>query len=128
MHTHKSRAVLVALTLLIALATWRLLPAAKPAGNPDRFEFQIVGETDSKYLGDTPSLTGRVGSVDSSPGIGLGDQVFRGDDELVGTVTSAAWDRAKGAMEVEMSPEPMVRVPVGETVWIKAKTAKGKQD
>jgi hypothetical protein len=49
--------------------------------------------------------------------VALGDPVYL-DDQKVGTVSNVNWSRTSDGMTVEFDPEPLVRIAVGETVWL----------
>lgn len=94
------------------------LPLA-PQGT--KFEFEVIESHDAAYLGDTPGHMGRDGGLRFRPNVALGDGVYRtvGEKTLrVGTITRVLWDRVSGGLTVEFDPVPLVRVAVGEEVWI----------
>jgi hypothetical protein len=92
---------------------------AASAVKGERFEFEVVQSADAHYLGDTPSHVGRGGGLgQKAPDIALDDPVYHGTQK-VGRVTSLTWDRSKASLEIEVDPEPKVRIPVGWTVWVK---------
>lgn len=94
------------------------LPLAPPG---TRFEFEVIESHDAAYLGDTPGHMGRDGGLTVRPNVALGDGVYRTVAEKavrVGTITRVVWDRVSGGLTVEFDPEPLVRVAVGEEVWI----------
>lgn len=96
--------------------------AALPvAAHGTRFHFEIIESHDAHYLGDTPAHAGKDGGLTVRPQVALGDPVYstRGDDDLVvGRITRVAWSRVSGSLEVEFHPEPLVRIAVGDEVWI----------
>lgn len=91
-----------------------------PSGT--RFYFDIIESCDEKYLGDTPSHTGRHGGLTMRPRLSLGDSVYRNTEDLtalkIGTITQISWERISGGLSIEFSPEPLLRVCVGEEVWV----------
>lgn len=94
------------------------LPLAAPG---TRFHFEVIESHDAVYLGDTPGHMGRDGGLKVRPNVALGDGVFRTEGEKtirVGTITRAVWDRVSGGLTVEFNPEPLLRIAVGEEVWI----------
>lgn len=99
------------------------LPRA-PHGTP--FTFEVIESLDAAYLGDTPSHVGRDGGLEFRPNIALGDPVFRmvaeaGDEARamrIGSVTRVVWERVSGSLTVEFDPEPLVRVAVGDEVFV----------
>lgn len=94
------------------------LPVA-PRGT--RFHFEIIESCDARYLGDTPAHSGKDGGLTARPQVALGDPVYRsvdGKDLVVGRITRVAWSRVSGSLEVEFHPEPLVRIAVGDEVWI----------
>lgn len=94
------------------------LPLA-PRGT--RFAFEVIESHDAAYLGDTPGHMGRDGGLKFRPNVALGDGVFRsvgGTTTRVGTVTRVVWDRVSGGLTVEFDPAPLLRIAVGEEVWI----------
>ena len=96
--------------------------AALPvAAHGTRFHFEIIESCDARYLGDTPAHSGKDGGLTVRPQVALGDPVSstRGDDDVVvGRITRVAWSRVSGSLEVEFHPEPLVRIAVGDEVWI----------
>lgn len=96
--------------------------AALPvAAHGTRFHFEIIESCDARYLGDTPAHAGKDGGLAVRPQVALGDAVYRtekDDDAIVGRITRVAWSRVSGSLEVEFHPEPLVRVAVGDEVWI----------
>jgi len=96
--------------------------AKQPLAPPGtRFEFEVIESHDAAYLGDTPGHMGRDGGLTVRPNVALGDGVYRTVAEKavrVGTITRVVWDRVSGGLTVEFDPEPLVRVAVGEEVWI----------
>jgi hypothetical protein len=91
------------------------LVLAKPG---TKFEFDVVEMFDAKYLGDQPGYIGRSGGLTGlRPHVALGDPVYL-DDQKVGTVSNVNWSRTSDGMTVEFDPEPLVRIAVGETVWL----------
>jgi hypothetical protein len=94
------------------------LPVA-PRGT--RFHFEIIESCDARYLGDTPAHSGKDGGLTVRPQVALGDPVYRsldGKDQVVGRITRVAWSRVSGSLEVEFHPEPLMRIAVGDEVWI----------
>jgi hypothetical protein len=83
-----------------------------------KFEFEVVESFDAHYLGDTPGHRGRNGGLENRrPRVALGDPVFRGT-EKVGLLTEIVWNRTGGSLDLEFDPMPMVRVNVGDVVWV----------
>lgn len=121
------RIVLAVVTLLAAAAHCRAadappLPRA-PEGTP--FVFEVIESVDAAYLGDTPSHVGRSGGLEFRPNVALGDPVYRviGEGESrksvrIGRVSRVVWERVSGSLTVEVDPDPLVRVAVGDEVWI----------
>lgn len=94
------------------------LPLAAPG---TRFHFEVIESHDAAYLGDTPGHMGRDGGLAVRPNVALGDGVYRTAGEQatrIGTITRVVWDRVSGGLTVEFDPAPLVRVAVGEEVWI----------
>lgn len=95
------------------------LPQAAPG---TRFAFEVIESHDAKYLGDTPGHMGRDGGLDVRPNVAIGDAVYRdeadGDPVVVGRITAVAWERVSGSLTVEFDPEPLLRIAVGDEVWI----------
>lgn len=94
------------------------LPLAPPG---TRFPFEVIESHDAVYLGDTPGHMGRDGGLTCRPNVALGDGVYRTAGEQtvrIGTITRVVWDRVSGGLTVEFDPAPLVRVAVGEEVWI----------
>ena len=86
-----------------------------------RFAFEIIESHDAKYLGDTPGHMGRDGGLEFRPNVAIGDPVYRSDgngDRIVGRITAVAWERVSGSLTVEFDPEPLLRIAVGDEVWI----------
>jgi hypothetical protein len=86
-----------------------------------KFEFEVIESHDATYLGDTPGHMGRDGGLRFRPNVALGDGVYRsvGDKAVrIGSITRVVWDRVSGGLTVEFDPAPLVRVAVGEEVWI----------
>lgn len=86
-----------------------------------KFEFEVIESHDASYLGDTPGHMGRDGGLKFRPNVALGDGVYRtvGDKPVrIGSITRVLWDRVSGGLTVEFDPAPLVRVAVGEEVWI----------
>ena len=120
------------LAVLLATATWAALQADDPrradaeaalpvAPHGTRFHFEVIESCDARYLGDTPAHSGKDGGLTVRPQVALGDLVYRsadGKDRVVGRITRVAWNRVSGSLEVEFHPEPLVRVAVGDEVWI----------
>ena len=96
--------------------------AMRRAAPGTRFAFEVIESKDAEYLGDTPSHRGRDGGLEFRPNVALGDAVHRtepdGRERVVGTITAVAWERVSGSLTVEFDPEPLVRIAVGEEVWI----------
>ncbi len=113
--------------VLVELAAhFGMSAAQQPAGGNDpspavtgsRFEFEVIESIDANYLGDTPGHHGRNGGLGNRrPVIALGDPVFRGT-EKVGMLTQITWDRTRGSLDLEFDPAPLVRVNVGDVVWV----------
>lgn len=98
------------------------LPRA-PKGTP--FVFEVIESVDASYLGDTPSHVGRSGGLEFRPNVALGDPVYRvvGAGEArksvrIGRVSRVVWERVSGSLTVEVDPDPLVRIAVGDEVWI----------
>lgn len=109
---------IMASTGVLAADAQTKLPLAPPG---TRFEFEVIESHDAVYLGDTPGHMGRDGGLTFRPNVALGDGVYRtAADKVVrvGTITRVVWDRVSGGLTVEFDPEPLVRVAVGEEVWI----------
>lgn len=95
-----------------------------PHGTP--FRFEVVESLDAAYLGDTPSHVGRDGGLEFRPNVALGDPVFRTEGEAggeartvrIGSVTRVVWERVSGSLTVEFDPEPLVRIAVGDEVFV----------
>ena len=94
-----------------------------PHGTP--FVFELIESVDAAYLGDTPSHVGRSGGLEFRPNVALGDPVYRvvGEGETrksvrIGRVSRVTWERVSGSLTVEVDPDPLVRVAVGDEVWI----------
>ena len=94
-----------------------------PPGTP--FVFEVIESVDASYLGDTPSHVGRSGGLEHRPNVALGDPVYRvvGSGEKrrsvrVGRVSRVVWERVSGSLTVEVDPDPLVRIAVGDEVWI----------
>ncbi|MFM7207889.1 MAG: hypothetical protein ACKO4T_14605 [Planctomycetaceae bacterium] len=86
-----------------------------------RFTFEVIESHDASYLGDTPGHMGRDGGLKFRPNVALGDGVFRSSGDKVtriGTVNRVVWDRVSGGLTVEFDPAPLVRVAVGDEVWM----------
>ena len=83
-----------------------------------RFEFEIIESFDGKYLGDTPGPRPQRRARGDPAQRGPGRPGLPRGDPRVGTVTSVVWSRAKGSLDVEFDPEPLLRISVGEVVWI----------
>ena len=106
------------------------------AGDPDGllnraprgtvFLFEVIESLDAAYLGDTPSHVGRHGGLEFRPNVALGDPVYRRAAEggaeakpvRIGSVTRVVWERVSGGLTVEFGPEPLVRVAVGDEVFV----------
>jgi len=94
------------------------LPLAAPG---TRFPFEVIESHDAEYLGDTPGHMGRDGGLTVRPNVALGDGVYRTRGETttrVGTITRVVWDRVSGGLTVEFDPTPLIRIAVGDEVWI----------
>jgi hypothetical protein len=90
-----------------------------PHGTP--FHFEVIESHDARYLGDTPSHSGKDGGLTVRPQVAIGDAVYRtehGGQRIIGHVTRVAWSRVSGSLEVEFTPEPLERIAVGDEVWI----------
>ena len=95
-----------------------------PHGTP--FTFEVIESLDAAYLGDTPSHVGRDGGLEFRPNVALGDPVYRTQSEAgaeartvqIGRVTRVVWERVSGSLTVEFDPEPLLRIAVGEEVFI----------
>lgn len=95
-----------------------------PHGTP--FTFEVIESLDAAYLGDTPSHVGRDGGLEFRPNVALGDPVFRmvadaGEEARgvrIGSVTRVVWERVSGSLTVEFDPEPLVRIAVGDEVFV----------
>lgn len=102
------------------------LPRA-PRGT--RFAFEVIESHDAKYQGDTPGHTGRDGGLEVRPNVAIGDAVYRddaeGDQRVVGRITGVVWERVSGSLTIEFDPEPLVRIAVGDEVWIDLNPAPG---
>ena len=110
--------VLVTMQVAHAADAQTKLPLA-PSGT--KFEFEVIESHDATYLGDTPGHMGRDGGLRFRPNVALGDGVYRsvGDKAVrIGSITRVVWDRVSGGLTVEFDPAPLVRVAVGEEVWI----------
>jgi hypothetical protein len=97
----------------------RANPPFAPPGT--KFAFQVIESHDAVYLGDTPGHMGRDGGLTFRPNVALGDGVYRTEGEKVarvGSITRVVWDRVSGGLTVEFDPAPLVRIAVGEEVWI----------
>ena len=113
-------AILAGSTILIGgWASWatRGQGVAPRAGGAGRFEFLVVESFDARYQGDTPGHMGRAASGRVAPRLALGDPVLRGSAR-VGTVTHLEWNEARESLEVEFSPEPNVRIGIGDPVSV----------
>ena len=133
-----TRILMSAAIVLAAGAVWHAVTlaqatkpptAVQPAADASRFVFDVVESFNSKYLGDTPGHTGRNGGLgDTRPNVALGDPVYRGDKQI-GVVTGLVWERApRSSLTVEFDPQPLERIAVGDTVWIKLDTTSPKKD
>lgn len=94
-----------------------------PQGTP--FVFEVIESIDASYLGDTPSHVGRSGGLENRPNVALGDPVYRvtgrGEQRRsvrVGRISRVVWERVSGSLTVEVDPDPLVRIAVGDEVWI----------
>lgn len=131
-----TRVLMSAAMVLAAGAVWHAATlaqqskpptAVQPAADGSRFVFEVVESFNAKYLGDTPGHMGRNGGLgETRPNIALGDPVFRGDKQI-GQVTGLVWERVKGSLIVEFDPQPLERIAVGDTVWIKLDTTSPKK-
>jgi hypothetical protein len=121
------RIILTAALLLVAApsqgdeGTSSLPPA--PPGTP--FVFEVVECRDAAYLGDTPSHVGRSGGLEYRPHVALGDRVHRvvGDGETrksvsIGRVSHVTWERVSRSLTVEVDPDPLARIAVGDELWL----------
>ena len=91
------------------------------AAHGSRFHFEVIESHDARYLGDTPAHCGKDGGLTVRPQVALGDSVYRtvhGVQATIGRITRVEWDRVSGGLEVEFSPEPLLRIAVGDEVWI----------
>lgn len=110
--------VLAAAHVAVADDVQAKIPLA-PQGT--KFEFEVIESHDAAYLGDTPGHMGRDGGLKFRPNVALGDGVYRSAGEKtvrIGSITRVLWDRVSGGLTVEFDPAPLVRVAVGEEVWI----------
>ena len=126
------------LLTLTSLTTPSLTPRAVAAdaqaslqlaahGTP--FHFEVIESHDSKYLGDTPAHMGKDGGLTVRPNVALGDRVYRtvnNSTTAIGRVTMVLWDRVSGSLTVEFDPEPLLRIAVGDEVWIDLNPAPAK--
>ena len=90
-----------------------------PHGTP--FHFEVIESHDARYLGDTPSHSGKDGGLTVRPQVAIGDAVYRtrtDGPQIIGHVTRVVWSRVSGSLEVEFAPEPLERIAVGDEVWI----------
>lgn len=94
-----------------------------PPGTP--FVFEVIESIDAAYLGDTPSHVGRSGGLDHRPNVALGDPVYRvttrGEERRsmrVGRISRVVWERVSRSLTVEVDPDPLVRIAVGDEMWI----------
>jgi hypothetical protein len=94
-----------------------------PPGTP--FVFEVIESIDASYLGDTPSHVGRSGGLEHRPNVALGDPVYRvtahGEERRsvrVGRISRVVWERVSRSLTVEVDPDPLVRIAVGDEVWI----------
>jgi hypothetical protein len=90
-----------------------------PHGTP--FHFEVIESHDARYLGDTPSHSGKDGGLTVRPQVAIGDAVYRTENDgprIIGHVTRVAWSRVSGSLEVEFAPEPLERIAVGDEVWV----------
>jgi hypothetical protein len=119
------------MTVLLLMQSFSAIAQAEPgdaqAGLPraphgTRFAFEVIESHDAKYQGDTPGHTGRDGGLEVRPNVAIGDAVYRddaeGDQRVVGRITAVVWERVSGSLTVEFDPEPLVRIAVGDEVWI----------
>jgi len=122
----RSTAILVVLGVCAAVAPADdgAVPLERaPVGTP--FVFEVVESIDASYLGDTPSHVGRSGGLEHRPNVALGDPVYRvtgrGEERRsvrVGRISRVVWERVSGSLTVEVDPDPLVRIAVGDEVWI----------
>ena len=132
-----TRVLMSATFVLAAGAVWHaatLAQQSKPpaavqsAADGSRFVFEVVESFNAKYEGDTPGHIGRNGGLgETRPNVALGDPVHRGDKQI-GKVTGLVWDRVRGSLTVEFDPEPLERIAVGDTIWIKLDSSPPKKD
>jgi hypothetical protein len=96
-------------------------PAAekgKESAAANRLDFEVVQSFDAKYEGDTPGHIGRAGGLATRrPHVALGDAIYRGE-EKVGMVTGLTWNRTNGSLDIEFDPAELVRISVGDSVWM----------
>ena len=90
-----------------------------PHGTP--FFFEVIDSHDAKYPGDSPAHLGKDGGLTVRPNVALHDPVYRTVNKattVIGKVTLVQWNRVSGSLTVEFSPEPLLRIAVGDEVWI----------
>jgi hypothetical protein len=123
------RSVLVGLATILAAGCTVSGPARAADGEPrlpearvgTRFDFEVIESFDAAYLGDTPGHIGRMGGLTIRPNVALGDGVYRTRGEVterIGAITRVRWERASGGLTIEFDPVPVVRIAVGDVVWI----------
>jgi hypothetical protein len=103
-----------------------LEPTLNRAPPGTSFSFEVIESLDAAYLGDTPSHVGRDGGLEFRPNVALGDPVYRAATEggaeakpvQIGRVTRVVWERVSGGLTVEFDPEPLVRIAVGDEVFV----------
>jgi hypothetical protein len=101
--------------------------ALAPHGTP--FFFEVIDSHDAKYPGDTPAHLGKDGGLTVRPNVALRDPVYRTVNNattVIGKVTLVQWDRVSGSLTVEFDPEPLLRIAVGDEVWIDLNPAPSK--
>lgn len=130
---HPIHAIAVLLVIAAAARSDEAPLPRAPQGTP--FVFEVIESVDAAYLGDTPSHVGRSGGLELRPNVALGDPVYRvvgeGDSRKsvrVGRVTRVAWERVSGSLTVEVDPDPLVRVAVGDELWIDLNPAPRPRD
>ena len=128
-------------SILLGGALWASLPMVGSTGRIEAddleptlnrappgtsFSFEVIESLDASYLGDTPSQVGRDGGLEFRPNVALGDPVYRAATEggaeakpvQIGRVTRVVWERVSGGLTVEFDPEPLVRIAVGDEVFV----------
>ncbi|MBM4022829.1 MAG: hypothetical protein FJ284_11425 [Planctomycetes bacterium] len=95
-----------------------MLPFAKCG---TRFEVEVIESIDAAYLGDTPGDMGRGGDLAVRSNVAPSDDGYRTLGEMtirIGTIPQVRWKWFSGGLTVEFEPVPLVRIAVGEAVWI----------